>query len=191
MLKEKTQKRVNKEFTNKEKKEFKISPNYSRTLITKTIVLSITDVGKNIKDVLEKYIAQNFEGKCLDEGFVRPDSTQLTTFSSGLIQQGSQIYFQVAFECYVCFPVEGMLFKCKITHINKSGIKAVSATENPSPIDVFVARDHHFSQSGFSNLQEGDEFVARVIGARFELNEPFVSIIAEWVPSYKMMPKKI
>ena len=175
----------------KERREIKISPNYSRTLISKTIVLSITDVGRNIKNILEKYIAQQFEGKCLDEGFVRPESTQLITFSSGLIQQGSQVYFQVVFECYVCFPVEGMLFKCKTTNINKSGVKAVSATETPSPIDVFVARDHHYTHSAFTSIQEGDEFVARVIGTRFELNEPFVSIIAEWVPSSHLQKKDL
>ena len=33
----------------------------------------------------------------------------------------------------------------------------------------------------FSEIQEGDKFTARVIGQRFELNDKYISIIAELV----------
>jgi hypothetical protein len=45
---------------------------------------------------------------------------------------------------------------------------------------VFIARDHHYASSQFANIQEGDKFLAKVIGQRFELNDKYVSVIAEY-----------
>jgi len=162
------------------KRETKINTIYSRCLITRNILLPITNIGKNIKETIEKNIIFNFEGKCVVEGFIKPNSSKIVTYSSGLIQ-GTNIAFEVVFECEICCPVEGMLISCVAKNITKAGVRAESADETPSPVVVFVARDHHFSVSQFSNIQEGDKFVARVIGQRFELNDKYVSIIAELV----------
>ena len=162
------------------KRETKINTIYSRCLITRNILLPITNIGKNIKETIEKNIIFNYEGKCVVEGFIKPNSSKIVTYSSGLIQ-GINISFEVVFECEICCPVEGMLISCVAKNITKAGVRAESADETPSPVVVFVARDHHFSVSQFSNIQEGDKFVARVIGQRFELNDKYVSIIAELV----------
>lgn len=162
------------------KRETRITTIYSRCLITRSILLPITAIGKNIRETIEKNIAINYEGKCVVEGFVKSNSTRVITYSSGLIQ-GTNILFEVVFECDVCCPVEGMLISCQAKNITKAGIRAESIDEKPSPVVVFVARDHHFSSSQFSSIQEGDKFVVRVIGQRFELNDKYVSIIAELV----------
>ena len=67
----------------RKRKENIIKPVYSRGLITRNIVLSITNIGKNIKETLEHSIAFNFEGKCLVEGYIKPDSSKIITYSSG------------------------------------------------------------------------------------------------------------
>jgi len=166
----------------------KIFSVYSRSLITKNIVLPITGIGKNIKETIEKNVALKFEGKCIVEGFIKPSSCRVISYSSGLIQQGVNISFTVVFECQVCFPVEGMLVNCIAKNITKAGIRGESVEEQPSPIVVFIARDHHFNLSHFSSIQEGDKFLARVIGQRFELNDKYVSIIAELVMPRKEKP---
>jgi S-methylmethionine-dependent homocysteine/selenocysteine methylase len=120
------------------------------------------------------------EGKCLVEGFVKPKSTKIITHSSGVIQS-SNVVFEIVLECEVCFPVEGMLINCVAKNITKAGIRAESADEEPSPIVVFIARDHHYSSTQFSNVHEGDKINVRVIGQRFELNDKYVSIIAELI----------
>jgi hypothetical protein len=79
----------------------------------------------------------------------------------------------------VCFPVEGTLISCIAKNITKAGIRAESSDEIPSPIVVFIARDHHYNSEQFNEIKEGDKFTARVIGQRFELNDKYISIIAE------------
>ena len=78
-----------------------------------------------------------------------------------------------------------MLIDCVAKNITKAGIRADSSTETPSPIIVFITRDHQYSNPYFATINEGDKFVARVIGQRFELNDKYVSIIAELVEPKK------
>lgn len=153
---------------------------YSKSLLTRNITLPITIIGRNIKETIENIINDHYEGKCLVEGYIKPKSSKIVTFSSGVIS-GDKISFEVVFECMICNPVEGMNITCLAKNITKAGIRAESSTENPSPVVVFIARDHHFNNNKFINIQEGDTMVVRVIGQRFELNDPYISIIGELV----------
>ena len=165
----------------KMKRREKTETIYSRGLITRNIVLPITTIGKNIAETIENNIKANFESKCIVEGFIKPNSTRLITYSSGLIVRGCNISFEVVFECEICFPVEGMLISCLAKNITKAGIKAESDTDVPSPVIVFIARDHHFNVDFFSDIKEGDKITVKVIGQRFELNDKFISVIGELV----------
>jgi len=166
------------------KKEIKYSGIYSRSLITRSVVLPIVTIGKNIKETIEKCIAINFEGKCIVEGFVKPSSSKIITYSSGVVQ-GTNIKFEVVFECQICCPVEGMLIPCVAKNITKAGIRAESDEEVPTPIVVFIMRDHHYMSKYFSSINENDKIMVRVIGQRFELNDKYVSIIGEAVDPKK------
>jgi DNA-directed RNA polymerase subunit E'/Rpb7 len=175
----------------KKKKDLKFMSIYSKALITRTISLSINSIGKNIRQIIEMEVGNIFEGKCIVEGFVKPKSTKIISFSSGLIERGTYISFEVVFECEICFPVEGMLLTCEAKNITKAGIRCESTEEKPSPIVVFIARDHHYNNNYFSSIQEGDKVNVRVIGQRFELNDKFISIIGELVvPNNLKVPDK-
>lgn len=157
---------------------------YTRSLITRSIIIPIINVGKNIQETIEKFVSLNYEGKCVAEGFIKPESCKIITHSSGLVK-GTNILFEVVFECQVCCPVEGMLIQCVAKNITKAGIRAESLDESPSPIVVFIAREHHYMMQYFSTIEEGAKFTVRVIGQRFELNDKYVSIIAELVEPKK------
>ena len=163
------------------KKDARLQSIYSRCLITRNVVLPITTIGKNITETIEENIKNSFEGKCVVEGYIKPNSSKIITYSSGIIVKGSFISFEVVFECDICFPVEGMLITCVAKNITKAGIRAESAIDIPSPIVVFVTKDHHYNSSYFSEVKEGDKINVRVIGQRFELNDKYISIIAELI----------
>jgi len=161
---------------------------YTRSLVTRNISVPIVNIGRNIQETIEKNIADSFEGKCVTEGFIKKDSCKVLTHSSGIIK-GVAVNFEVVFECKICSPVEGMLIQCIAKNITKAGIRAESADETPSPVVVFITRDHHYMIPYFSTIQEGDKFTARVLGQRFELNDKYVSIIAELVEPKKDFSK--
>ena len=166
---------------NKKKTQFKETHKnlYSQLLITRTVPISITHIGNTIKETLEKAIASQIEGKCIVEGYIKPRSVEVITFSSGLVMS-SNVIFEVVIQCEVCSPVEGMHIKCVVKHINKAGIRA-EINETPSPVVIFIARDHNYASPLFAEVKENDEIKIRVIGQRFELNDKYISIIAEIV----------
>jgi DNA-directed RNA polymerase subunit E'/Rpb7 len=175
----------------KKKKEIRIQSVYSRCLITRKIVLPITTIGKNLKENIEENIRANYEAKCVVEGYIKPNSSNIITFSSGSIERGNNVLFEVVFECDICFPVEGMLISCVAKNITKAGIRAESANDVPSPVVIFIAKDHHYSVSYFSEIQEGDKVTVRVIGQRFELNDKFISIIGELIKEKEIKSKQM
>ena len=74
-----------------------------------------------------------------------------------------------------------MLISCVAKNITKAGIRAESTNDVPSPVVVFIAKDHHFNVPHFAEIQEGDKINVRVIGQRFELNDKYISIIGELI----------
>ena len=59
------------------------------------------ECGDNIKQTLEKVIANNIEGKCIVEGFIKPESTRMVSYSCGELHS-SEVMFEVIIECQVC-----------------------------------------------------------------------------------------
>jgi len=118
----------------------------------------------------------------------------LNQIPSGLIERGNNVMFEVVFECDVCFPVEGMIIPCVAKNITKAGIRCESANDMPSPVVVFIAKDHHYNSAMFNEVKDGDKINVKVIGQRFELNDKYISIIGELVKekenTYQKQPAK-
>ena len=164
---------------NKQADNKKIYGVFSPAILTQKVMLSITEVGKTVKQNLERDISYRVTGKCIAEGIVKPNSVRIINYSSGSVR-GHRVEFQVMFECMVCHPVEGMLVECTTKTITKAGIHAEVVDEDGSvPVTVFIARDHHFTDKNFANIVENDKLVANVIGVRFELNDPYICVIAK------------
>ena len=152
---------------------------YLNSMITKRIAISVNLIGRNIRENLEKIIVDEIEGKCIAEGYIKPGSVEIVTYSSGVLKDDSAI-FDVVFTCNICLPVEGMLIDCIVRNVTKAGIRA-ETNEDVSPVTIFIARDHHFSNELFAQVKEDDDIRIRVIGQRFELNDRSISVIGELV----------
>ena len=166
---------------NKPRSDQKIFGPYIKSVLTTKVVLSINEIGQNIRQNLEKKIAAKVEGKCSIEGFIQPKSISVKTYSNGLVNTGF-VEFQVVFECMICRPVEGMLIKCVAKTITKAGIHAeYKGKHGEVPITAHIARDHNYNDLRFNNVKENDEILVKVIGVRFELNDPCIDVIGKVV----------
>ena len=157
---------------------------YMKNVITRKIHLPFTSIGENIKENIEEFLRLQIEGKCIDEGYIRPNSIKIVSYSAGVII-GNNVIFNILFECLVCRPVEGMRFRALVKNVTKAGIRA-EINETKSPVVVFIARDHHYKSKEFALLTEGDDVNVRVIGIRYELNDEYISIIGELVAKKKI-----
>lgn len=156
---------------------------YNMCLISKRVVLDLTHIGTRNEDLsttLYRTLCNSLEGKCTVEGFVKPNSCELVSYSSGVVEAGSFVSFIVDFKCFVCNPPEGANIECVVKNITKAGIRAElnCYPHETSPIVVFIARDHyHHNNDEFNSANVGGIIEVHVIGKRFELNDNYVSII--------------
>jgi len=162
---------------NQERKVFGV---YNPSVLTSKVSLSINEIGNNMKQNLEKIIQRNTEGKCISEGFIRPNSVKIVSYSSGNVNN-ENIDFHAVYECMLCFPVEGLIIdNCVIKTITKAGIHAEVIDEDGTvPVTIFVARDHNFKDTKTGEYNVDDKIKVNVIGSRFELNDKYISVIAD------------
>ena len=154
---------------------------YSRSLLEMKVVLLPFQIGENktAKNLLN-IISSKIEGKCIQEGYVQPKSVKILKYSSGLLKT-EYIEFAVVFECRTCYPTEGtILYNFVCTSITKGGIHAdIFDSKENIPATVYIHRDHFAEQRAFQIMEKKSVFDMKVIGVRFELNDPCVEIIGE------------
>ena len=155
---------------------------YMKCMLEIFVLLLPSQIGTNgkTKENLRESIEYYIGGKCIVEGYVKPNSIQLVKYTNGTVKL-DKIEFLVVFECLVCNPVEGMwLNDCKVKSVTKAGIHAHKYDENNNvPVTVFVIRDHYVHNHRFQSVQEDDSIDVIVIGQRFELNNKNIEVIAE------------
>ena len=151
---------------------------WMQNVLTRRIYLPFESIGNNIRENIQKKLEENLYNKCSKEGYIRNKSIKILSYSSGLVE-ANQVAFEVMFECDICHPVEGQIIKCQVKNITRAGIRATYPKEKVSPITIFIARDHNFMETKFNNLVEKDNIVVKVIGQRYELNDTYISVIAE------------
>ncbi len=158
---------------------------YAKSILSKKISLLITEIGENIKENLESKITSSVEGKCIAEGFIKPGSVRLVSHSSGNIN-AEYIDFQTLFECLICHPVEGMTIECLSKTITKAGVHAqVIDSDGTVPLTIFIARDHHNTNRNFNSIKENSNVTVKVIGVRYELNDPYICVLGKLVDAVK------
>jgi len=166
---------------NQRPQERKVFGVYIKSLLAIKTVLSIKEVGKNVKQNLEKKIVSQIENKCIVEGYIQPKSVKIISYSSGNVISDF-IEFHVVYECMIAHPVEGMLMEAECKTITKAGIHAQVVDEDGNvPITVFVAKDHHHIDQLFNSVVENDKITVSVIGARYELNDPYICVISKLI----------
>lgn len=160
---------------------------YTNNMLEMKVILMPSQVGKNAtKNNLRDTIIHFISGKCIEEGYVQPQTIEIVSYSSGILK-GDKIEFHVVFQCQTYNPAEGAwIHNCKVKSVTKAGIHAdVYDNKNNIPTTVFIIRDHFMSNTYFNSIKEDDLIDIKVIGSRFELNDPHVEILGNLMPKQK------
>lgn len=151
---------------------------WMKNVLTRRILLPFHSVGSNIRENIQSKIEENLYNKCSKEGYIKNKSIKILSYSSGLVE-ANNVSFEVMFECDICHPVEGQIIKCQAKNITRAGIRAVYTRETPSPITIFIARDHHYNNESFLKVKENEDITVKVIGIRYELNDETIAVLGE------------
>uniref|UniRef100_A0A6C0CLF7 Uncharacterized protein n=1 Tax=viral metagenome TaxID=1070528 RepID=A0A6C0CLF7_9ZZZZ len=160
---------------------------YTTNLLEMKVILSMNQIGTNMtKKNLQNTISHFISGKCIEEGYVQPNTINIKSYSSGIMKK-DKIEFHVVFECKTYNPVEGSwIHNCKVQSVTKAGIHAnVHDKQSNIPATVFIIRDHFIGNTQFNEVKEQDLIDVKVIGTRFELNDSCIEILGNLMPRKK------
>ena len=158
---------------------------YTKSVITKKIVIEFKNIGKNIQNILLEKLKECFEGKCISYGYIKRSSINIMNYSSGKID-GSNVIYEVLFSADICSPIKGLELMGRVKSITKAGIRAVAITKDTdNPIIIFIARDFKYQEQQFQEIEINDKIKILVIGSKFDLNDTNIYIIADLIKVFK------
>lgn len=152
---------------------------YVKKLLTRKLRLHISQVSQNLKKTLESVLQTLVANKCTEDGYICPHFITIIQYSSGIINE-DYIIFHVTFSCFVANPEEGDIFMATIKTLTLAGVHAeVIDNHGNIPITVFIAHDMYRPIHAFETLHENQKLLVKVIGKRFEVDDPCIYVIAE------------
>ena len=139
----------------------------------------------NILALLHTTLVSCIEGRCISEGFIKPETVRIVDFKCGKLV-AKNVQFNLVIECLICNPIENTTIACVAKNITQAGIRAISSDEY-LPVVVYISRDYSMltQNTYYNTIKEGDKIYVRVIGKRFEMNDKFIQIIGELVSPKK------
>ena len=94
---------------------------YFNCVLKKKIIVESKYLNENIDNYIENYFKKKLEGKCIDEGYIEPDSVKILQKSIGMLL-GSRftgdITYEIGYTANICNPVIGNVIDCKVKFIN-------------------------------------------------------------------------
>ena len=92
----------------------------------------------NILALLHTTLVSCIEGRCISEGFIKPETVKIVDFKCGKIV-AKNVQFNLVIECYVSNPVENSVIDCIASNITQAGIRAIS-NDKHLPVVVYISR---------------------------------------------------
>jgi DNA-directed RNA polymerase subunit E'/Rpb7 len=149
---------------------------YTQTTMNVTVSVPFENVGRDMEKYFEEYARDNIEGHCHQDGYIRPMTCKIITYTAGMIRKNI-VHYHVLYLFEVFYPYEGMELECLVKYVNRIGVQA-NFGERVNPVEIYVTREHN-QQVDFDALSANKKIRIKVIGHRYELNDKFISILGE------------
>jgi DNA-directed RNA polymerase subunit E'/Rpb7 len=149
---------------------------YFNNIVKKKIIVNPKHMG-NIDNYIETYLKTNYEGKCIAEGYVKPETIKIVRRSIGAIT-GSRfcgdVTYMIEYSAEICNPVIGNVIECKVKNINKLGLLC-----NNGPITVIVGKKFHDNLEDINKIKEGDSINVEIIAKKIQLNKEEIQVVGK------------
>lgn len=167
--------------------KYQVEELFQDAVLEKRLLLPMTQINQQLETHILKQLRHKMENRCIEEGYVLASSLKIIQTSVGKITAYG-VEMIAVFSCKICRPVEGMIVECTVSEITKAGVHADCYTENQHPLTVYILRDHFYDHPYFkeNGLQKNDKIRVKIIGVRYELNDPFIHAIAEFMENGKV-----
>ncbi len=148
---------------------------YYKCILRKKIKVDPKYLNENLDKFLISFLQNKIEGKCMDEGYIRPESIRLLKRSAGQLL-GSRftgdITYEVAYSAEVCNPSQGSLIDAKVQYVTKVGLMCLNG-----PLSLFVPKKNHENNlDNFLKIKVGDTVRIEVESKKYSLNDTQIQV---------------
>ena len=153
---------------------------------TTTIFIKPQLINHNIDEVLLQQLKLKVEGICIKVGYIKPDSVNILSRTSGKMSIGvfdGTVSFIIKYEALVCNPAIGDVIECQVSDINKAAICAFVESEATSPLNIFMARQHHVGNTEFIGLKKGDLVKLKILGKTYNYRDTNILVFGQYISS--------
>ena len=154
-----------------------MDPLFERRELTKKVHILSKYIQKNIQASLLAQLKTHYQGRCLAEGYIQPDSFTILKYSVGranYIRGG--VDYNVTFQADICLPHPGQHFRGSISLISKIGLHV-----HLSPLKVLIPRDLHLGNALYEQTESGQDVEFEVIGTQFKQGDEDIIVVAKLV----------
>jgi DNA-directed RNA polymerase subunit E'/Rpb7 len=151
---------------------------YVESIVKESLSVPFADAGRNMEQYFKSNAEEHLEGRCWKEGFIRPKSSKVISYTAGLLN-GTSVDYSVLYRVDVCYPYEQLEVECIVRQVNKVGICA-TIREKQNPMVVYITREHN-AKVNMDEYKAGQKIKVRVLGHRYEPGDPFLNVMAELI----------
>jgi len=144
---------------------------YHKLVLKSTIKVDPVNINDNINENLLSILKTKVEGICIKEGYIKPNSVNIISRTTGKMTLSifdGDVNYIVSYEALICNPNIGDEIICTIQDVNKSTINAYLEDPESSPLNIFLARQHHIDNPEYFKLNKNDKIKIKIIGKKYE-----------------------
>jgi DNA-directed RNA polymerase subunit E'/Rpb7 len=158
---------------------------FERRVMTKKVHVDAKYIQHNIQTSLLAKLKTEFQGRCLNEGYVQRDSFTIVSYSLGRCNYlRGGVDYDVTFQADVCLPHPGQTFRGKVRLVSKLGLDVEVA-----PLKVLIPRDLHMGHEQFDTAKPGDEVEFQVIQSQFRYGDEDIIVLGKLSQTQTQAPE--
>ena len=157
---------------------------YKKMTLKKNIYILPNDIHKNIDELIKEKLDNDLNGICIKEGYVKPFSNEILLRSEGTLKISNfkaVIYYTIKYNTMICNPIEGQLIDCIVSDVNVSIINCYIESEDSSPLNIFLSKQHHLGNSEYEKIKPGNQIKIKVLAKKFNYLDKQVFVIGEFM----------
>ncbi len=156
-------------------------PLYNNLILEDVVLVTPSELNQNINNVILNKLRYKVEGKCLKDGFIRPDSVKIINRAGGIMNPAhfsGDVKFYIKYSADVCHPIQNQIIECIVNMVGKPGVQAYVENKDKSPLYIMLSKTHHLNNKYFTTIKEGDKIRVRVVNSEFNFNEEQIRVLA-------------
>ena len=160
-------------------KKVNADPIYEDKILSDVIHLRPNQLNyPNISDIILQNLKDKVEGRCISEGYIKPESVEIVSRNSGLMENhdfSGSLTYTIKYKGSICIPRINQVVECMVdTHDDTNSVCYIE-DEETSPMEIYLFRDHYIGNADYVNLKPGDKILIKIMKTQIEYGKKILA----------------